>query len=92
MPPAGWYSDTENPGGDRWFDGAVWTDFRKASPVPMPTAARPLVTEPAVLLATPAANPAPSFARQRPTALPAATAPAASLQPVLYAPVPAVCV
>jgi hypothetical protein len=24
LPPAGWYSDPERPGGKRWWDGSVW--------------------------------------------------------------------
>ena len=36
LPAAGWYPDVEVPGGQRWWDGNLWTDHRHA---PAPAAA-----------------------------------------------------
>ncbi len=33
-PPAGWYPDAENPGGQRYWDGHEWTDQRTSSAPP----------------------------------------------------------
>lgn len=30
-PPAGWYSDPDGRSGERWWDGAVWTDHRQST-------------------------------------------------------------
>lgn len=35
-PPAGWYTDPADPAGQRWFDGAGWTEHVQAPPPPAP--------------------------------------------------------
>jgi hypothetical protein len=37
-PPAGWYTDPADPAGQRWFDGAGWTEHVQAPPPPAPPA------------------------------------------------------
>jgi Protein of unknown function (DUF2510) len=54
LPPAGWFTDPENPLVQRWWDGAAWSDFRQPFPQPAPP---PAHIEQAV--AAPVANPAP---------------------------------
>lgn len=45
--PAGWYPDVERPGGERYWDGSLWTDERRSAPdaaagtSPNPSAASP---------------------------------------------------
>jgi hypothetical protein len=34
--PAGWYPDPAGPGGQRYFDGAAWTEHFVPPPPPMP--------------------------------------------------------
>lgn len=30
LPPAGWFTDPESPGQQRWWDGTTWTEHRRA--------------------------------------------------------------
>jgi len=32
--PAGWYADIQVPGGERWWDGTQWTDYRRQAGAP----------------------------------------------------------
>ncbi len=36
LPPAGWYADPENPGQERWWNGASWSDHRRPAPGAVP--------------------------------------------------------
>ena len=36
LPPAGWYPDPTNPGGQRYWDGQRWTEQAAAAPAPTP--------------------------------------------------------
>jgi hypothetical protein len=51
LPPAGWYPDTQNPGAQRYWDGAAWTEHT-AVPAPAPPASSApttvLIPEPAL--------------------------------------------
>ena len=50
LPIAGWYPDPENAEGERWWNGASWSDHRRPKtvtpPAPAPTAAGPLASPP----------------------------------------------
>ncbi|WP_409071761.1 DUF2510 domain-containing protein, partial [Burkholderia pseudomallei] len=37
--PAGWYPDTEVPGGTRYWDGATWTEHRQPAGASRPSGA-----------------------------------------------------
>jgi hypothetical protein len=92
--PAGWYSDPAQSGGDRWWDGAKWTDhLRMLTPtVPAPTtapAAAPTFAPTAAPTFAPTAAPtfmpasAPSVV---PTSMPPAGNSFAPIQDVISAP------
>jgi hypothetical protein len=38
VPPAGWYTDPSGQPGQRWWDGASWTQSTQPTPVPQPVA------------------------------------------------------
>ncbi|MEZ5216029.1 MAG: NINE protein [Ilumatobacteraceae bacterium] len=42
--PAGWYPDPQQPGGQRYWDGATWTEHRQ--PPPVPALSSPVPTAP----------------------------------------------
>lgn len=46
QPIAGWYPDPENPAAERWWDGAAWSDHRRASTVAPPAPAGPPTAPP----------------------------------------------
>ena len=54
LPPAGWFTDPENPLVQRWWDGAAWSDFRQPVPLPAPTP-----PQPELIAAAPVPTPAP---------------------------------
>ena len=57
--PPGWYTDPSNPGRQRWFDGARWTDRVQPTPAPTPVVpAPPSVVVPPPPPAAPVAEPA----------------------------------
>jgi len=80
LPIAGWYPDPENEAGDRWWNGATWSDHRR--PRNAPAGWAPTSTKKGSKKATAAAEPAV-------TSTPAVAAPAAPVPPVPVAPVAA---
>lgn len=40
-PESGWYSDPEQPGADRFWDGTAWADQRRPSAAPVVAAPEP---------------------------------------------------
>lgn len=42
LPPAGWYDDSETPGGKRYWDGGQWTEQRQAASVGQPAPPPPV--------------------------------------------------
>lgn len=86
-PIAGWYPDPENEAGDRWWNGATWSDHRRARNggpgwAPSDSAAAPAGVAPAAgaapgipvppVAAGPADRPNPYAGTAAPTAYPAA--------------------
>lgn len=52
LPAAGWYPDPENPAGERWWNGASWSDQKRASQTVVP----PVPSAPAGYTAPPTAD------------------------------------
>ncbi|GEM00158.1 DUF2510 domain-containing protein [Cellulomonas terrae] len=55
-PPAGWYTDPAGSGGERWFDGAGWTEHVQTPPPPAPAVPTQFTPDPRFGPATPAAG------------------------------------
>jgi hypothetical protein len=80
LPIAGWYPDPENEAGDRWWNGATWSDHRRprnaapgwapeaASAAATPAVPTPAVPTPAVPAPAIPVPPAPAPARPDPYA------------------------
>lgn len=52
LPAAGWYPDPENPAGERWWNGASWSDQKRGGPAAVP----PVPPAPAGYTAPPTAD------------------------------------
>jgi hypothetical protein len=89
LPVAGWYPDPEDDKGDRWWNGATWSDHRRprnAGPGWAPSSAKkkPAAKKAAAAVAEPAAAPEPA------AGIPVPPAPAAAAAiPGIAAPAPA---
>jgi hypothetical protein len=88
QPIAGWYPDPENEAGDRWWNGATWSDHRRArnagpgwAPAAGATPAAASVAAPAPGIPVPPVAPAPA---DRPNPYAGTPAAAPGVQP--YAP------
>lgn len=73
LPIAGWYPDPENDRGDRWWNGATWSDHRRARNAPAGKAADPAAASAPAVPAAPGAPAVP--------VPPVAPAPAAAVNP-----------
>jgi hypothetical protein len=88
QPIAGWYPDPENSAAERWWDGAAWSDHRRASTVaPAPVPAAPVAPPAAVapvapVPPTPAATEVPAAPAAPADAFAAPVAPVAPAAPV----------
>jgi hypothetical protein len=90
LPIAGWYPDPEDDKGDRWWNGATWSDHRRprnAGPGWAPTKKKSTKAAAAAAVATPAAAPAAPADGVAPVPVPA---PAAAGAPGIPAPGPVV--
>ncbi|MFK8024703.1 MAG: DUF2510 domain-containing protein [Ilumatobacter sp.] len=54
--PAGWYPDPEQQGGERYWNGALWTEDRRPGPAPSAPGAVPYAAPQATPFASPAAS------------------------------------
>ncbi|KQR11683.1 DUF2510 domain-containing protein [Cellulomonas sp. Leaf334] len=84
-PPAGWYTDPAGSGGERWFDGAGWTEHVQAPPPAAPAVPTQLTPEPG-FTGLPAATAAGGYGYSAPDPRFGSAAPAATstgwIQPV----------
>ncbi|HEV7743006.1 MAG TPA: DUF2510 domain-containing protein [Pseudolysinimonas sp.] len=89
LPIAGWYADPENDAGDRWWNGASWSEDRRArDAVPVPPVAVPPVPESPVPVSPVAAPPVPvSPVAAPPVPVPPVAAPPVPVSPVAAPPV-----
>lgn len=63
LPPPGWYPDAEVPAGERWWNGAGWSEDRRSAPPPVgpppsPYTGAPIAASPYVAAPYGAAGPA----------------------------------
>lgn len=58
LPIAGWYPDPENEAGDRWWNGATWSDHRRPRNAPAGWAPAPVSKAATAAAATAAPDPA----------------------------------